>query len=373
MGQRINNLIEAALLDGADGVMTKIAQDAEGEAGGGGTCAKCDKAATTGKLCKECAEKAARAEEQAAGMEESEKTSSARIHKLAEAVQFIADNFSNIQMPVGVLKTAEPAVTTTPSSAGPGGGPNALPTDLNSPPGGSETAPEGFGEAKAKKPAMNPGLEAGATPKAAKNAIETDDTTPPGGAGEQPQMTQEGGTGGSAPQAGSKTASANPVDAMMRALMRKRAADESGSGISTPKTMQVTTPEDQPSGVERPAEVTSQERLIASNEAAIDATKRQAKEVPKKRMGDVLSEPAQTSSTDSALDKALGSGVVDEAGAKVAAAQARVHLQKIANAGCTCGGKGECGFCKIASKIDQRHMENAGALWAAGRVPGTTR
>jgi len=371
MGQRINNLIEAALLDGADGVMTKIAQDAEGEAGGG-KCAKCDKPAAAGsKLCKECAEKAARAEEQAAGMEETEKTSSARLYKLAEAVQYIADNFGDIQMPVGVLKTAEPAVTMTPSTSGPGGGPNALPTDLNSPPGGSNTAPEGFGEAKAKKPPMVPGLEAGATPKAAKNAIETDDTTPPGGAGEQPQMMQPGGLGGSTPQAGSKTASA--VNRIKQAMLRKRAAENPGTSISTHKTMLPTTPENQPSGVERPAEVTSQESLISSNEAAINATKRQAKEVPKKRMGDVLSEPAQSKSTDSALDAALGSGMVNEAGAKVAAAQARVHLQKIASAGCTCGGKGECGFCKIASRIDQRHTEDAGALWAAGRGPGATR
>ena len=184
MGQRINDLIEAALLDGADRVMTKVAQEAEDESGG--KCEKCGKAAAPGsKLCKECADKAAKAEEQAAGVEETEKTSSARIYKLAEAVNFIADNFQNIQMPVGVLKTAEPSATSTPESSGPGGGPNALQTDRSNPPGGGGEMPEGFGEAKSKKVPMTPGLEVGATPKSAPNAMETDAKTPPGGAGEQ--------------------------------------------------------------------------------------------------------------------------------------------------------------------------------------------
>lgn len=368
MGQRINDLIEAALLDGAEGAMTKVAQEAEG----GGKCEKCGKSTNPGsKLCKECAEKAARSEEQSAGMEESEKTSSARIYKLAEAVSFIADNFHNIQPPVGVLKTAEPAAATTPESAGPGGGPTAIVTDRNSPPGGGETAPEGFGEAKSKKPPMTPNLERGATPKSAPNHMETDASTPPGGPGMQPQMIQEGGTGGSKPQAGAKTASA--VHAIKRAMMRKRAAENDGTSISTSKTMLPTTPENQQSGVERPAEVTSQERLIASNEAAINATKRQAKEVPKKRMGDVLSEPAQSKSVDSVLDKALGSGTVNQAGAKIAAAKARVLLQKTASAGCTCNGAGTCGYCKLASRVSHRNTGNAGALWAEGRMPGSGR
>lgn len=368
MGQSLSRLIEAALLDGNTGAMEKIAQEANGE--GGDTderkCAECGKPAMAGsKFCKECAENEARTEERASGISEgegSEKTSSARIDKLASAVEYIRDNFFSIQMPVGRVKLADNA---SPDS-GPGVGATSLETNLNKVTPGEE--PEGFGEAKKRDiPPMKVPLEAGASPNAAATAIQTDAKTPPGGSGEQPQMMQTGGTGGDTPQA--KTAS---VRRIMTAMM-KAAADPEGedSKIQAPKTMDTTTPEDKPSGVERPAEVTSQEKLIASSEAAIDATKREAKEVPKKRMGDVLSEPALSASTDSALNKTLGTQVVTEAGAKIAAAQARVLLQKTASSRCTCGGAGTCGFCKIASRIDQKHTKLAGAMWAAGHKPGT--
>jgi uncharacterized low-complexity protein len=88
-------------------------------------------------------------------------------------------------------------------------------------------------------------------------------------------------------------------------------------------------------------------------------------------MGDILSEPALAASTDSALSKALGAQVVNQAGAKIAAAQARVLLQKAASQKCTCNKAGSCGFCKIASKMDQKHTKQAGALWAEGRNPST--
>lgn len=364
MGQSLNKLIEAALLDGNAGVMTKIAQEAEGD-DEEHKCEECGKPAVAGsRFCKECAENKARSEERASGVtsgEGSEKTSSARIEKLAAAVEYIRDNFLEIQMPVGRVKMAEGSS----ADSGPGVGANSLDTNLNKVTPGE--APEGFGEAKAKKPAMTIPLEVGASPNAASTAIQTDAATPPGGSGEQPQMIQTGGTGGATPQA--KTAS---VRRIMAAMMKSAADDfEGSSSIKAPMSMTTTTPEDKPSGVERPAEVTSQEKLIASSDAAIDATKREAKEVPKKRMGDVLTEPALAKSTDSALDKALGTQVVTEAGAKVAAAQARVLLQKTASRRCTCGGAGTCGFCKIASRIDQRHTKQAGALWAAGRKPGT--
>jgi len=416
MGQSLSRLIEAALLDGNAGVMEKIAQEAEGEEAEHEKCEECGKAAVAGsKFCKECASNKARSEERASGMSEgegSEKTSSARIEKLASAVEFIRDNFLSIQMPVGRVKMA----ADTPADVGPGQGANALETNLRKVTPGE--APEGFGEAKAKKPAMTVPLEVGASPNASATAIQTDANNPPGGPGEQPQMIQTGGSGGDKPQA--KTASVNRImDAMMKAggaadvlagglgtttrraraarkalesgelslgrggglgaaiipksAQLKIAADDQGEDHKTlaPRTMDVTTPEDRPSGVERPAEVTSQEKHIGSSEAAIDMTKREGKEVPKKRMGDILSEPALAASTDSALSKALGPQVVNQAGAKIAAAQARVLLQKAASQKCTCNKTGSCGFCKIASKMDQKHTKQAGALWKAGRNPST--
>ncbi len=470
MGQSLSRLIEAALLDGNTGVMEKIAQEAEGETAEHEKCEECGKAAVAGsKFCKECASNKARSEEKASGMSEgegSEKTSSARIEKLASAVEFIRDNFLSIQMPVGRVKMA----ADTPADVGPGQGANALETNLKKVTPGE--APEGFGEAKAKKPAMTVPLEVGASPNAAATAIQTDANNPPGGPGEQPQMIQTGGTGGDKPQA--KTASVNRImNAMMKsaatdeeiaAIRRERksgallggalggaahgavaggayggglpgvllggvggaaggalggaayesdwgrrhpiarhavpimllggpvghagaligahmagdepektAADDQGEDHKTlaPRTMDATTPEDKPSGVERPAEVTSQEKHISSSEAAINMTKREGKEVPKKRMGDILSEPMLAASTDSTLGKALGPQVVNQAGAKIAAAQARVLLQKVASQKCTCNNAGSCGFCKIASKMDQKHTKQAGALWEAGRNPST--
>ena len=371
MGQSLSRLIEAALLDGNAGVMEKIAQEAEGETAEHEKCEECGKAAVAGsKFCKECASNKARSEERASGISEgesSEKTSSARIEKLASAVEFIRDNFLSIQMPVGRVKMA----ADTPSDVGPGLGVNALETNLRQVTPGE--APEGFGEARAKKPAMTVPLEAGASPNAAATAIQTDANKPPGGPGEQPQMIQTGGTGGDKPQA--KTASVNRIiSVMMKAGGRaKTAADDQGEEHKTiaPRTMDVTTPEDKPSGVERPAEVTSQEKHIGSSDAAINMTKREGKEVPKKRMGDILSEPMLAASTDSTLGKALGPQVVNQAGAKIAAAQARVLLQKAASQKCTCNKVGSCGFCKIASKIGQKHTKQAGALWEAGRNPST--
>lgn len=373
MGQSLTKLIEAALLDGNAGVMTKIAQEAEGDEHEEAEhkCEGCGKAAVAGsKFCKECAENKARSEERASGMKEgegSEKTSSARIEKLAAAVEYIRDNFFEIQMPIGRVKMADAGAS---ADSGPGVGANSLETNLKRVTSADE-APEGFGEAKTKKPSMTIPLEAGASPNAAATAVQTNAGTPPGGAGEQPQMIQPSGTGGDKPQA--KTAS---VHRIMQAMMKAAADGEEkaqgqDSNIKAPKTMDTTTPEDKPSGVERPAEVTSQEKHLATSEAAIDVTKRDAKEVPKKRMGDVLTEPALSASTDSTLNKALGTQVVTEAGAKIAAAQARVLLQKTASQKCTCGGKSECGFCKIASRIGQKHTERADALWAAGHKPGT--
>ncbi len=121
-------------------------------------------------------------------------------------------------------------------------------------------------------------------------------------------------------------------------------------------------PEDQPSPMEIPAEAQSQANLVASNEGAIDYTKEEAKEEPKTEMGEVLDEPAQTPATDTVLDNALGTAVVDEAGAKVA--RARLALQKLASRGCTCGNHGACGHCKIASAIKERRQGDAAGIIA---------
>lgn len=67
-----------------------------------------------------------------------------------------------------------------------------------------------------------------------------------------------------------------------------------------------------------PADVTSQKRLISSNEAAINYTKGQAKADPKKDVNQVLQEPALTSSTDKVLQQAFDN--TGAAGVKISSA-----------------------------------------------------
>lgn len=351
MGMRLNEIIEAALRDGTPGARVKVAAATE-------TC-ECGKPCAEGsKYCKECADKKSQAEAKSSGAaEEPEKTSSARVTKLANAVAHIVANFGDIQMPIGRIKAAA-------EETGPGIGPGSLEVSPNME---MDKAPDrNFGQAKVQVP-LNPASEVGAGKNTAPNAVKTDASGQPGlnatptSAG---ATTQPGTIPGL--KAPSKTAS---LVEQIKAAMLKKAADGPDASISAGK--ETTLPENQSASGGRPAEVTSQERLIGSNQAAIDVTPRQAAEVPKKRMGELLTEPMQSASTDKTLNAALGSKVVTDAGAKIASA--RAELQKTASAGCQCGGKHTCGFCKIASQLERRQGAQAGELWAAGRTPGSAR
>jgi len=364
MELKLNQLIEAALLDGQAGAMQKLAAETEGES----ACQTCGRPAIQGsELCKACADKAAAKEEVAAdtGAESGpEKTSSARIEKLASAVEYIDHALSMGRVPTGRIKTAEPGQT-----AGIGIGPNTLPNDINAP--HTERMPDSIGGSGATSVSIptSPPQEAGANPKAAPSSMGTDATRRPGG-----NEVPGNGLLGSKP--GVMVQSGGPVAKMKEAMLRKAAAagespaDGTAATITTPKTSAL--PEDQPSQVARPAEVTGQERMIASNDAAINFTKRDAKAVPKKRMGEVLNEPAQSKAGDSALQDALGAELVARGGAKIASAR---HLvQKIASEGCTCNRDGleksACDYCKIASKMGQMTQRRAGA--GAGFAQGTS-
>lgn len=342
----LSQMVQAALQDSQSRGMAKIAQEAEGSK----ECESCGKDAPPGsRFCQECAEKAEKGENASAGgtPEEStasnEKTSSLRLRKLAAAVEQIAPNIGNLDwsrakqaqgswapMIVGAQPPGSP-------DTGPGVGETALQTTDKTPTPGIQSTESG--EARTGKPPMTPPMGTGANPNSAPTALEENiDTLLPAYPAEG--VMKQGG-----------------VTALYKHVMLRKAAAETDSvSILAPKTQTLTFPEDQPSQMERPPEVTSQERLIASNQAVIDATKREAKEVPKKRMGEVLTEPAQSSATDRVLDVNLGADMVDEAGAKIASA--RVLLRKIASQGCVCNQssleKGSCDFCKIASKMGQR-------------------
>jgi len=146
--------------------------------------------------------------------------------------------------------------------------------------------------------------------------------------------------------------------------LRKRNKEKKAEDAINPATISASKtsalPEDKPSSMKRPAEVTSQEKMVGSNEAATSTKKVQTAAVPKKRMKEVLGEPAQTSATDKVLDEALGSDKVNQAGAKIAAVQARAALSKIASEGCKCQpGEEACYFHKLAAVARRRANEGS--------------
>lgn len=355
-GFTIEQMVKTALEGARANSMDKLAQ----EAGETNACEKCGKPAPAGsKLCRECAEKADRKETAQANNEDSqetEKTSSLYLQKMAGAVTQIVNNLNDINWESTKVAFPAPKIVgkQPPGSpqAGPGVGANTFQTDNQSPPGTGIQSEE-TGEAKTGKPPVDPPMDTGANPQSAANAMDDNIETPHSPYPDEGVMKQS-----------------SAVRSLYEKVMMKAAADsESPAKISAPKSQTLTLPEDQPSQMKRPPEVTSQERLIASNQAVTDATRRQAKEVPKKRMGEVLSEPAQSRSTDKVLDANLGRDIVDKGGAKIAAA--KVLLQKIASQGCQCETdsleKGSCGFCKLASQMEKRKDQ----MNKGGQVPMT--
>lgn len=85
-------------------------------------------------------------------------------------------------------------------------------------------------------------------------------------------------------------------------------------------------------GPSEPADVSSQKRLISSNEAAINYTKGQAKADPKSDVNKVLTEPALSSAHDDVLQRAFDN--TERAGVKISSlmrsAAARALLEKMA-------------------------------------------
>ena len=106
---------------------------------------------------------------------------------------------------------------------------------------------------------------------------------------------------------------------------------------------------------DKPAPVPSNEgrQLIANNKAPVSATKREAKGPGRKQLSEVLSEPAQTKSTDSTVQDNLRNAA--KGGVKIAAVKA--YLGKIAEAGCVCAGAGECDYCRMKASVDKKRAD----------------
>ena len=108
---------------------------------------------------------------------------------------------------------------------------------------------------------------------------------------------------------GSKKKRASAPISFLRKLAAN-APDASASGMGVPS---------------EPGDVSSQKRMISSNQSAIDYTRREAKSVPKREVGKYLDQPALTVAGDSVLAKSLEH--TNSAGAKIAAAT--THLERV--------------------------------------------
>ena len=246
-----------------------------------------------------------------------EKTSSVFVEKLASAVDYCNENFLKI-----AVGKPEPAPVARPktTTVGSGIGATAMPNTIDSPTTGEQST--NTGQAKNNQPPLVPGKDVASPGQVNPDtALETDINAPPGGSEDWTNTDKM------------KQAQV----ARVRRIMAKMAEDAINPASMKASHNDVPPPATQAEeGVpSQPGEVSKQESLVGSNSSAMNYTKQQAKAVPKARMGEVLSEPAQKKSTDPVLhenlDAASGAGVKLSSVEKVAAA--RTLLRKIAEEG----------------------------------------
>ncbi len=306
---------------------------------------------------------------------EKEKTASVNtgndyIEKLASAVEFIAGNFDSIEFPQkGLLQKAAEAVATHDggSPQGAGKGPGALEVSQAM----SGTQNYGLGKAhnteasssKADKP-----LHA-ARPGDGKGQLENDHDHAPGGGGVGPtaRYPEKGPlvSGPTAKHAGVQAiyqSAIKTASPMRQAVLSKLAGEDVTkasisaeasanplAGMGQLESFDASQAAPNQAGDASGGGFGNQARsLIASNQAAIDATKGSAKGPVKTQLSEVLEEPALSSSTDPVLENNLRN--TGKAGVKIAAA--RAALTKVASQGCTCATiDGECAYCRLTTKV----------------------
>ncbi len=284
---------------------------------------------------------------------EHEKTASVGgdyIEKLASAVEFIAGNLNSIDFPPQpVIKQAQEG-----SSVGAGKGPGSL--EVSQAIGGQQVYPHGKSKTHNAAASQAGAALSGAREGDGKTQIENDMHHAPGGGGIAPTAKYpEKGPLVSGPTA--KTA------ALRQAILQKLAgedvlkanisAERSANplaGMGQLETTDATQASPHQAGDASGGGFGNQaRRLIGSNQAAIDATKGDAKGPVKTQLSEVLEEPALSSSTDPVLDDNLRN--TGKAGVKIAAA-ARAALTKVAQQGCSCETiDGECTYCTLLQKV----------------------
>ena len=301
---------------------------------------------------------------------EHEKTASANmqgdyIEKLASSVEFIAGNLHLLDIaPQGVL---EKAAKESGSPQGAGKGPGSLEVTQTSTKGTQNYSMGKARNTEASSSKADKALHA-ARPGDGKGQLENDHDHAPGGGGTAPTAKYPkkgplvaGPTAKHASVQDIYQSAVKTASPMRQAVLNKLAGEDvSKASISAEASANplagmgqlTTTTADQSSphqaGDASGGHGNQARRLIASNQAAIDATKGDAKGPVKTQLSEVLEEPALSSSTDPVLENNLRN--TGEAGVKIAAA--RASLEKVAQQGCQCVTiDGECTYCRLQTKV----------------------
>lgn len=315
--------------------------------------------------------------------EESEKTKMAAapdyIEKLASAVEFIAGNFDSIEFPnKGILQKAAEQ-SGSPQGAGKGEGALEVMKAI----GGNQNPNLGHAhniEASSSKAHTS---LSGAREGDGKTQLDNNMHNAPGGGSLAPtaKFPPKGPL-----VAGPSTSKEKAAFAIRQAVLRKMAGEDVMkanieaertadplAGMGQLQSFDASQASPHQSGDASGGGFGNQaRRLIASNQAAIDATKRDAKGPVKTQLSEVLDEPALTSSTDPVLENNLQN--TGKAGVKIAAA--RAVLEKVAQQGCTCTTiDGECAYDRMvkaaaATQSKRGQSKTANAMMGYGGGAG---
>jgi hypothetical protein len=313
--------------------------------------------------------------------EETEKKASAApeyVEKLASAVEYIATHMGEIEFPQrGVLqKAAEHGGS--PQGAGKGEGALKVMEAI----GGEQNHDMGQAhdiEASSSK-AHSP--LSGSHERDGKTQLDNNMHNAPGGGGLVPTAKYPAkGPLVAGPSAGGHHSKEKAAAALRQAVLRKLAgedvmkanieAERSANplaGMGQLESFDATQPAPHQAGDETGGSGNQGRRLISSNQAAIDATKRDAKGPVKTQLSELLDEPALNSGTDPVLQHNLQN--TGSAGVKIAAA--RTALEKVAQQGCTCETiDGECAYDRLvkaaaATRSNRGSTKTANALMGYG-------
>jgi hypothetical protein len=311
--------------------------------------------------------------------EEAEKTKTASagpayIEKLASAVEYIASHLDTVEFPnKGLLqKAAEQGGS--PQGAGKGEGALKVTEAI----GGQQNYNMGHAHnTEASKSTAHTSLS-GAHEGDGKTQLDNDMHNAPGGGNIAPTAKYPAkGPLVAGPSAGGSKEKA--AAALRQAVLRKLAgedvmkanieAERSAdplAGMGQLQSFDSNQPAPHQAGDATGGSGNQARRLIASNQAAIDATKRDAKGPVKSQLSEVLDEPALTSSTDPVLENNLQN--TGKAGVKIAAA--RTFLAKVAQQGCTCKTiDEECDFDRL-TKVAAATRSKRGSTKTANAMMG---